>query len=85
MGLVMRTMQYRRHNGEDMHRQSDTGFVGHDIHATIRRHIIFIIFGRLEPGARLRLERMPAGSTRPTARRSGQHLIRSRAAAIRRQ
>lgn len=40
-----------------MHRQSDTGLVGRDIYATIRRHIIF---GRLEAGARLRLERMKA-------------------------
>lgn len=40
-----------------MHRQSDTGLVGHDVYEAIRRHIIF---GRLEAGARLRLERMKA-------------------------
>ncbi|WP_347312141.1 GntR family transcriptional regulator [Defluviimonas sp. SAOS-178_SWC] len=40
-----------------MHPQTDTGLVGHEVYAAIRRHIIF---GRLDAGTRLRLERMKA-------------------------
>ncbi len=40
-----------------MHPPTETGLVGHEIYEAIRRDIIF---GRLEAGARLRLERMKA-------------------------
>lgn len=40
-----------------MHPQTGTGLVGHDVYEAIRRDIIF---GRLDAGSRLRLERMKA-------------------------